>query len=173
MAKNTNKRLKAETLEAPQSREETQSWIKTLGDTQREHARLTHDLNDKIAELTDAAKPALNALAERSAALQQGIQAWCEANRAELTAGGGKTANLITGEVSWRQRPPSIAVRGIESVLENLRTLGLARFIRQKEEVNKEAMLNEPDIAATIAGITVVRGKEDFVIVPFEVETQP
>ena len=173
MAKNTNKRLKAETLEAPQSREETQSWIKTLGDTQREHARLTHDLNDKIAELTDAAKPALNALAERSAALQQGIQAWCEANRAELTVGGGKTANLITGEVSWRQRPPSIAVRGIESVLENLRTLGLARFIRQKEEVNKEAMLNEPDIAATIAGITVVRGKEDFVIVPFEVETQP
>ena len=168
MAKNTNKRLKAATLEAPQSREETQSWIKTLGDTQREHARLTHD-----AELTDAAKPALNALAERSAALQQGIQAWCEANRAELTAGGGKTANLITGEVSWRQRPPSIAVRGIESVLENLRTLGLARFIRQKEEVNKEAMLNKPDIAATIAGITVVRGKEDFVIVPFEVETQP
>ena len=38
MAKNTNKRLKAATLEAPQSREETQSWIKTLGDTQREHA---------------------------------------------------------------------------------------------------------------------------------------
>ena len=75
--------------------------------------------------------------------------------------------------MSWRQRPPSIAVRGIESVLENLRTLGLARFIRQKEEVNKEAMLNEPDIAATIAGITVVRGKEDFIIVPFEVETQP
>ena len=34
-------------------------------------------------------------------------------------------------------------------------------------------VLNEPDIAATIAGITVVRGKEDFVIVPFEVETQP
>jgi bacteriophage Mu gam like protein len=173
MAKPSNKRLKAATLEAPQSREETQSWIKALGDTQREHARLTHDLNDKIAELTDEAKPALNALAERSAALQQGIQAWCEANRAELTAGGGKTVNLITGEVSWRQRPPSIAVRGIESVLENLRTLGLARFIRQKEEVNKEAMLNEPDIAATIAGITVVRGKEDFVIVPFEVETQP
>ena len=173
MAKPSNKRLKAETLEAPQSREETQSWIKALGDTQREHARLTHDLNDKIAELTDEAKPALNALAERSAALQQGIQAWCEANRAELTAGGGKTVNLITGEVSWRQRPPSIAVRGVEAVLENLRTLGLARFIRQKEEVNKEAMLNEPDIAATIAGITVVRGKEDFVIVPFEVETQP
>ena len=95
MAKPSNKRLKAATLEAPQSREETQSWIKALGDTQREHARLTHDLNDKIAELTDEAKPALNALAERSAALQQGIQAWCEANRAELTAGGGKTVTSM------------------------------------------------------------------------------
>mgnify|MGYP007128769095 CR=1 FL=1 len=36
MAKTSNKRIKAATLEAPQSREETQSWIKELGDIQRE-----------------------------------------------------------------------------------------------------------------------------------------
>lgn len=173
MAKNTNKRLKAATLEAPQSREETQSWIKELGDVQREHARISADLNDQIATLTEAHKPALNERADRIKVLQQGIQAWCEAHRGELTASGGKTVNLITGEVSWRQRPPSIAVRGAEAVLESLRTLGLHRFIRQKEEINKEALLNEPDIAAGIAGISVVKGKEDFAITPFEVETQP
>ena len=66
------------------------------------------------------------------------------------------------------ERPPSIAIRGVESVLDALRSLGLHRFIRTKEEVNKDAMLNEPDIAATVAGVSVRKGAEDFVIKPFE-----
>ena len=172
MAKTSNKRIKAATLEAPQTLEQTQSWIKELGDTQREHARVSAALNDQIAALTEEHKPALNALTDRIKELQQGVQTWCEAHRAELTAGGGKTVNLITGEVSWRQRPPSISVRGVEAVLESLRTLGLFRFIRTKDEVNKEAMLNEPELAATVAGVSVIKGKEDFAITPFEVETQ-
>lgn len=53
-------------------------------------------------------------------------------------------------------------------MLESLRTLGLVRFIRTKEEVNKEAMLNEPELAATVAGVTIKTGVEDFVITPFE-----
>ena len=167
MSKKT--RIKAATLEAPQSREETQSWIKELGDVQREAARQTAAMNDEIATITERHKTAINALADRAKELQSGIQSWCEANRAELTA-EGKTVNLITGKVSWRLRPPSIRIRSQEAVLEALRTLGLIRFVRVKEEVNKDAMLAEPDIAATVAGVTVVKGVEDFVITPHEVE---
>ena len=72
--------------------------------------------------------------------------------------------------MSWRLRPPSIRIRSQEAVLEALRTLGLTRFVRVKEEVNKDAMLAEADIAATVAGVTVVKGVEDFVITPHEVE---
>ena len=53
-------------------------------------------------------------------------------------------------------------------MLEILLKLGLVRFIRVKEEVNKEAMLNEPELAATVAGVTIKTGVEDFVITPFE-----
>lgn len=169
MAKTSNKRIKAATLEVPQSREETQSWIKALGDVQREHTRAVAAMNDEIATITERHKAAINALAGRAKELQTGIQSWCEANRTELTA-KGKTANLITGEVSWRLRPPSIRIRSQEAALEALRTLGLTRFVRVKEEVNKDAMLAEPDIAATVAGVTVVKGVEDFVITPHEVE---
>lgn len=162
-------RLKAQTLATPQSREETQNWIKDLGDVQREHTRAVAAMNDEIAVITERHKDGINALAERAKELQTGIQTWCEANRAELTA-KGKTVNLITGVVSWRLRPPSIRIRSQESVLEALRTLGLTRFVRVKEEVNKDAMLAEADIAATVAGVTVVKGVEDFVITPHEVE---
>ena len=101
--------------------------------------------------------------------LQKGVQGWCEANRDELTNNGKtKTANLVTGEVQWRNRPPSVSIRGADSVLETLLRLGLERFIRRKEEINKEAILNEPAAVAGVAGITVKSGIEDFAIVPFE-----
>ena len=58
----------------------------------------------------------------------------------------------------------------MDKVLENLRRLGLARFIREKEEPNKEAMLADPAAVAGIAGISIVTGVEDFIVEPFEVE---
>jgi phage host-nuclease inhibitor protein Gam len=165
----------AVSVAVPQSRTACADQIRQLGDLQREHARTVAELNDRIAELTNAAEPVLASLDERIKALQTGIQTWCEANRVMLLGDGdrlGKTANLITGEVAWRIRPPSVSVRGVESVIEALHRANLNRFIRAKEEVNKEAILNEPDAVAGIAGVNVVRGVEDFVVTPFEVKAE-
>ncbi len=106
----------------------------------------------------------------RESSLLDGIAIWCEANRAELLKAGGKTANLITGEVQWRQRPPSVSVRAADKVIATLRALGLSRLVRSKDEVDKEAILSEPQAVAGVAGITVVKGVEDLVVTPFEVE---
>ncbi|SFU30973.1 Mu-like prophage host-nuclease inhibitor protein Gam [Paenacidovorax caeni] len=164
------KKLKAKAhAYAPQSKADCQADIKKLGDLQRDLLRAQADLNDEIAHLTKAATPRLEALQERIGTLQAGVQTWCEANRAEL-CGNGKTANLITGEVQWRLRPQSISIRGAEAVIDTLKRLGLERFVRVKEEPNKEAMLNETDAVRGVAGITVVTGVEDFTITPFEVE---
>ncbi|EIF0163143.1 host-nuclease inhibitor Gam family protein, partial [Salmonella enterica] len=104
--------------------------------------------------------------------LSKGVQGWCEAHRDELTQNGRtKTASLITGKVEWRNRPPSVGIRGVETVLETLRRLGLERFIRTKEEINKDAILSEPKAVEGVAGITVRSGVEDFAITPFEQNT--
>ncbi len=156
---------------ASQTRADVQTDIKIMGDLLREHARLSADLNDAIAELTQAAGPRLETLHELSTSLQQGVQTWCEAHREEL-CGKGKSANLITGEVQWRQRPPSVRVTGQDAVLAWLKVQGLTKFIRTQEVINKEAMLNEADQARGIPGINIVTGVEDFIITPFEVDTQ-
>ncbi len=163
-------RVKATATTVPQSREQAQSWIKELGDTQRKLGVVTAEMNDQLAEITDSYKPQINELTDKTKELQKGIQTWCEAHRDELTDSKTKTANLVTGEVSWRQRPPSVSLRGIPSIIENLHTLGLERFIRVKEEPNKDAMLNEPEVASSVAGVTINTGVEDFVIKPFEQE---
>lgn len=153
------------------TQEQVQSAIKEIGDLTREHTRLTTLMNDEITAITERYTPQLNRLTDEQKPLQEAVQEYCEAHRDELTENGKtKTANLITGEVSWRARPPSVSVRNAEGVLENLQKLGFDRFIRTKQEINKEALLAEPDIAKGIAGITIKQGVEDFVIKPFEAE---
>lgn len=149
--------------------EQVQSAIKEIGDLSREHTRLTTEMNDKIGATSEQYAPQLKSLEKEIEPLQKAVQEYCEANRDELTEfGKTKTANFVTGEVQWRQRPPSVTIRGAESVLASLMRLGLDRFIRTKNEINKEALLNEPEVAKGIAGITVKTGVEDFVIKPFE-----
>lgn len=172
MATKTATRLKTKAqVYVPQSKDEAAADIRKIGDLQREALRATTEMNDAIANITQRFQPRLDALNDQIRTLQEGVQGYCEAHRIELTDGGKvKTANLITGEVQWRQRPPSVSVRGSDAVLEMLKRLGLTRFIRSKEEVNKEAILNEPDEVRGVAGLTVVTGVEDFVITPFEQE---
>ena len=153
----------------PQSRDDAASDIRKIGDLQRQLLRDTAEMNDAIAHITASYQPRLDTVGEQLKTLQEGVQGYCEAHRDEL-CGKGKTANLITGEVQWRQRPPSVRISKSEVVLETLARLGLSRFIRTKEEVNKDAILDEPDAVRGVAGITVATGVEDFVITPFEQE---
>ena len=156
-------------LHVPQTKDDAAADVRVIGDLQRQSLRAAAEMNDAIATITQKFQPRLEALNEQLKTLQDGVQAYCEAHRAELTDGGRvKSANLITGEVMWRQRPPSVSVRGAEAVIEALKRLGLGKFVRTKDEVNKEAILNEPDAVRGVAGITVVTGVEDFVITPFE-----
>lgn len=161
-------RIKAPAQVAAQSRQEVAAMIKHLGDLQRLFQREQADMNDAIAQIAQRHQPRLETLTRNIEEIQQAVQTWCEANRNELTGGKTKTANLVTGEVSWRQRPPSVRIRAVDVVIQGLRGLGLERFIRSKEEINKEAILAEPEAVAGVPGITLVSGVEDFVITPFE-----
>ncbi|ATO34613.1 host-nuclease inhibitor protein Gam [Dickeya dianthicola] len=166
------KRLKAAAAQyVAQTKDEVIAGIKQLGDIQRELIRVETEMNDSIAEITASHSPTIEQLKAKMEELQSGIQTWCEAHRDELTNGGKvKFANLTTGEVQWRNRPPSVSIRGVESVIEFLKRQKLSRFIRVKEEINKDAILNEPTAVKNIPGITIKKDVEDFSIIPFEQE---
>lgn len=155
-----------------QSKTDCAHYIKNLGDIQREFERSKAEMNDAIANIVKSYQPVLELQQARMTALQAGVQTWAEANRASLCAGGLKTANLVTGEVAWRQRPPSVRISNAEAVIETLLRMNLSRFVRTKEEVNKEAILSEPDAVRGIAGVSVSSGVEDFSITPFAVEVE-
>jgi phage host-nuclease inhibitor protein Gam len=168
----TAKKLKSKAqVYVPQTKEDAAADIRKVGELMRQLTREEADMNDLIAEITQRYQPGFDSLKEQITLLQDGVQSYCEANRDALTNGGKvKSANLITGEVAWRQNPPSVRISKSEIVIETLKRLGLGRFVRTKEEINKDAILNEPNDVRGVAGITLVTGVEQFVITPFEQE---
>jgi len=152
----------------PQSRNEVADHIDLIGSAQRELQRIELDIDDIVSKLRLDKQPKIEALTNTIADLSKGVQTWCEANRDSITDGNKvKSANLTTGEVNWRQRPPSVKTRASAQLFEKLKRLGFSFFIRSKEELDKDAILAKPETAAA-AGIEITTGIEDFVITPFE-----
>lgn len=152
-----------------QSRDEVVDAIAEIGRSTRERVRIETEMNDELATIRERYETEAQPYAERVRDLILGVQGWVEAHREELTNGGKtKTVSFPTGDVKWRITPPSVAVRGAEAVIAWLRTQAMDRFVRIKEEVNKEGLLNEPEVAKTVPGVTISQ-REEFVIEPFEV----
>ncbi len=153
-----------------QNKAQAMEAITEVGNSQREITRLETEINDITAAAIDERKDRISELRSIIETLSHGVQSWCEVNRDVLCV-KGKTVNLTTGEVSWRVRPPKVSLRGMDKIIETLKTQrGMKRFIRIKEEVNKDAILADPKAVADIKGISISSGVEDFVIKPFEVE---
>jgi len=165
-------RIKAEApdLKIPQNRDETAEYIAEIGRLQRQRQRIEADMNDEIARVKEKFEALAQPLGDDIRQLSKGVQTWCDANRAQLTGGGKvKFAQLPTGKINWRTRPPKVNLKGKEVIIETLKRLGLTRFVRTIEEVNKEAMLAEPEVAVSVSGVSITQG-EDFVITPYETE---
>lgn len=159
-------------IPVPQNADDAAAAIRRVGEANREVARIALDLSDRTATLKEEAEARARPLKDEAAALTEGLKMWAEANRDALTGGGKvKSADLGTGRVLWRLRPAKVSLRGkAEDIVQRLKELGLQRFVRTSEEVNKEAMLAEKETARAVAGVTIASEGEDFVVEPFETE---
>lgn len=159
-------------IKVPQKIEEVVESIAEIGRRQRERIRIETQMNDELAAIRQKFEAEAAPEAAAIAALSKGVAVWCEANRQAITDNGKtKTVPLPSGEVRWRTCPPSVGLYGAEEVIKMLKKFGLNDMVRTKEEVNKEAILRNPDAVKGIKGITI-KNKEEFVIVPFETKLE-
>lgn len=163
------KKIKSAARIIAQSQADVDAAISHIGEATRELARIEADMGDEIAGIKERWEKKAEPLRTRIDALKDAVQGWCEANRNLLTRDGKvKFFNFSTGLVQWRMTPPAVAIRGVDAVLELCRKTGLTKFIRQKEELNREAMLAAPDEAKKLAGVSI-SNHEEFIIEPFEI----
>lgn len=172
MASKTRIKTDAVQHPVPQTREEVIASIAAIGTNQRERDRIQAAMNDELAAVRERYEAEAKPFATEIGALTKGVHLYCEAHRDELTKTGKvKSHTFASGEVKWRLRPPSVVVRGGDAILDALKSLKLSRFIRTKEEVNKDAILADPAAVAGVKGISI-RQTEDFVVQPWDTELE-
>ncbi|MGR3435249.1 MAG: host-nuclease inhibitor Gam family protein [Shimia sp.] len=168
----TKVRTQGANIAVPQDDSEAREAIREIGDLNRDVVRIEAEMNDKIAVLQEEYGAQVAPLREAVAAKTEGLRMFAEVNRDRLTNGGKvKYHRYATGEISWRLRPAKVTVRGKEAVIEAIKAARLGKkFLRVKEDVNKDAMLDDRVTASGIPGVTIGSDGEDFIVEPHETE---
>ena len=165
---------KAPTIAVPQSDAAADALLKEYGD--EFNLLVAHEavMNAQLADAKASFERVAQPHQERLKTIFEQLQAWGAAHRDRLTDDGkSKTVLLPAGSIGWRNRPPSVRWKKgfkAEDIVEAIKKYGLRRFIRTKEEPNKERMLEEPDVAAKIPGVVIGSAGEEFYISPFGAE---
>ena len=83
---------------------------------------------------------------------------------------GSRKMSRGTCSTPTRLKREKDTLRGVKDIIDRLKKLKLTQFIRRIEEIDKEAMLKDPDTAAAVEGVKIGSGGEDFVITPSKTE---
>ena len=159
-------------IAVPKSLDEAAQFLAQIGEEQRATDTIRLDLNTTVDKLKTQAMADDEPHQKKISELVEGLFAYAEAHRDDLTDDGKrKEVKVPTGIFGWRMTPPAVSLRDVKSILESLKSLRLKRFIRIKEEVNKDAMLKEPDLAKTVKGVSISQ-REEFIAKPAELEVE-
>jgi phage host-nuclease inhibitor protein Gam len=161
-----NKRA-AETATPPKHRDEAEAYLEQIGMIQREIQLNRMALAEAVANVTAEMEASSAKLTEEHDRLFRGLQLWADANRHALTDGGKtKTVRMNNGTIAWRQAPPSVRIKAPDMALAFLIENEREDFLRRKIEINREAMLANPDLASETPGVLIKSAGEAFVIEP-------
>ncbi|MDC7787336.1 host-nuclease inhibitor Gam family protein [Rhodoplanes sp. TEM] len=168
MAKRT--KIAAPQMPVPQSDVEAAAAVARIGELMRELERIKGRGEDQVAAIAAEVNATSAPLRARLRAETEGLRTFCEANRSRLTDQfKRKTVTFETGTAAWRARPASVTLRDkVDEIIGRVKALGLTRFVRTKEEIDKEAMLREPALAKSIVGVSIGSAGEDFVVEPLQ-----
>lgn len=171
MAKKTTQ-TKVSDVPVPQSAAEANAFIKRIGKMQQEFIRREAVMNAELQHLVNRHARVPARLREQIERHKKGLQIWAAANRKQLTDDGKvKFHDFDAGRIAWRFKPMRVALKKGVDVLAALKKAKLDRFIRTKEEPNKEAMLEDQAALKDIVGIKF-KQDEVFAVTPNETKLE-
>lgn len=154
------KKVKAAVLE-PENNAELERFVGLIAAADREIAGIQADLERDVEELKEAAMAKVSALKAPADTMFEGVVRFCNKNRNKLLTGSKKSFEVPAGTIAWRDTPPSVRIKNAKEVIKRIKALGWDdHFLRVKEEVDRNAMLADPERAETIAGVEIEQYEE-------------
>ncbi|MEI9885940.1 MAG: host-nuclease inhibitor Gam family protein [Rhizomicrobium sp.] len=136
--------------------------------------RIRAQAKDDAAALKKKFEDGLAPFIASAKAAEEQLEIWATAHRKRLTDDGAtKTVKLPAGEMKWRDMPAAVKLRrGVkeDEIVALAIKERLGRFTRVKYELNREAMLAEPEAAKLLDGVSIKSAGEEFYLRPAGVE---
>jgi len=164
-----NRRVKVKEEDLPTIRTlgEAETAIAEIGQMQRNMQSAVDKLAEHIAQQKATNKVVTDELSNQIQVRMMALEKFADANQAKITDGGKrKSIKLTHGRMGWREQPRSVRLKGVDAIVEALKEAKLVKFLRTKMEVDKEAILKEPDAVEDIDGITVTDKFDEFFVEP-------
>lgn len=153
----------------PATTEDAERMIREIGEAQRRALDAKNEADREIERIKKAAAVKIAVQSDRISERFEGLAVYANEHREELVdKPDAKTITLVTGTISWRLNPHSVSLKGVEDVLEYLKThKEFKDFLNYAEPtVDKEAMLKDEDRAEQVPGVTINRDIEMFAVKP-------
>lgn len=168
----------AETIRVPANAEEASVMLAEIGRQQREILLQKAAVEEAVAGFRATAERVAADCTKRIADLQRGLEAWATVNRAVLTRNGRtKSIVLPSGTLSWEKGRLKLKLSGgkpgMEALIAAIREQGLTRFLREKVSLDRNAMLKERAVAATLPHVGFGGEAELFVAKPVVAPVAP
>ena len=145
MSKEQSAERKESLIEIPTIRsfEECDGTILKIADCEQELAKAEAEMNEKIQVVRDEYERKTNVTRAMRDGLKSEVERFCIVNKDAFEKSRSK--NFIHGIVGFRSTPPKTALLNRkykwETVLELLKKLNLVKYVRTKEEIDKDAIL--------------------------------
>lgn len=167
------KRIKRAALPVPTSRAGADAALGRIGELQRQLDAINGHLSEEVARQKARCAEAAAPIAEEIRELFEGLHVWAEGARAELLEDGRKSVAMSQGTIGWRLGMPTVKVaRGQhDAVVATLGRLGLGDLIRTRQELDKDAVLRDPDLVRDVPGLAVEQ-VEQFFAKPLDLEVE-
>jgi phage host-nuclease inhibitor protein Gam len=148
--------------------EEADDALREINDAQRRIQERSARLQADIDALKEQASAELQPLEEGIGLKVIALYLFATKNRDALTKDGEtKTIKLPSGTLAWRTTPPKVDLKlKVETVIEKIKEMKLGKlFLRVAEEIDKQAMLKDPEKARTVPGVRIAQ-REEFYVKP-------
>lgn len=156
--------MKKQTTPIPNGISGIAEFLAEIASIEEKMDTITKRLGTKAMRMKAKADEQLEPLKAQGKRLFDGIAAYAEVHRQELTTEEKKSLEFVAGTIGWRLNPSAVEFDvSDEEMVERLEKLGFPEFVHVEKKPNREAMQANKTKAESITGITFEQD-EDFYI---------
>jgi len=143
----------------------TEQLLREIGEIQREIQKIDVDAQKKIKRIKNEAKKKTRRM-QRMTRRRVLKLFKIFISRPDKSK---KTLRFVNGRIGSFLTPPAVRISSVKNVLKNLKLKNLSRFVRTiiTEEIDKEAILMDPEAVKDVKGVSITQ-KERFEVTPAE-----